>query len=46
MRGGRVGNDCVERADPALDSASNLYSKEEILVDDSRPSSCLAYTVY
>jgi len=32
VRGGGVGNDCVERADPALDSVSDLFSKtEEIL---------------
>ena len=32
MRSGGIGNDCVERADSALDSVSNLFSKtEEIL---------------
>ena len=32
VRGGGVGNDCVERADPVLDSVSDLFSKtEEIL---------------
>jgi len=49
VRGGGVGNDCscVERTNPVLDSASNLYSKtEEILVDDSRYFSCPAYTIY
>ena len=49
VRGGRVDNDCsyVKRTDSALDSASNSYSKtEEILVGDSRYSSCPAYTVY
>ena len=46
VRGGGVGNDCVERADPALDSASDSYSEEEISVGDSRPSSRPAYTVY
>ena len=46
MRGGGIGNDCVERADPVLDSASDLYSEEEISVDGSRHSSCPTYTVY
>ena len=48
VRGGGVGNDWfyVKRADSALDSAFNSYSKEEILVDGSRYSSCPAYTVY
>ena len=34
------------RAEPVLVSFSDLYSKEEILVCDSRPSSCLAYMFY
>ena len=49
VRGGGVGNNwsCVKRTDPVLDSVSNLYSEtEEILVGDSRYSSCPAYTVY
>ena len=45
VRGGGVGNDCVERADPALDSASNSYSEEEISVCDNGPSSSPAYTI-
>ena len=49
VRGSGVGCDCsyTERTDPVLDSVSDLFSKaEEISVDDSRPSSCPAYTVY
>ena len=38
---------CAKRTDSALDSVSNPYSEaEEISVDDSRYSSCSAYTVY
>ena len=36
----------AERTDPMLDSVSDLYSDSEISVDDSRPFSCPAYTVY
>ena len=48
VRDSGVGDDwfCIERTDPALDSASNSYFEEEILVGDSRYSSCPAYTVY
>jgi len=46
VRDGRIGNDCVERTDPALDSASDSYSKEEISVGDSKHSSCPTYTIY
>jgi len=44
-----VGSDCscAEKTDPALDSVSDPYSEaEEILVGDSRYSSCPTYTVY
>jgi len=34
------------RAEPMLVSLSDLYSKEEISVCDSRPSSCSAYMSY
>ena len=34
------------RAEPVLISLSDLYSVDEISVDDSRPSSCPAYTFY
>ena len=50
--GGKVGGsgDVVElysrRAEPMLVLLSNLYSVNKILVDDSRPSSCPAYTIY
>ena len=38
---------CAERTDLALDSVSDPYSEvEEILVGDSRHSSCSVYTVY
>ena len=37
---------CIERAKSMLVSLFNSYSDNEILVDDSRPSSCSAYTVY
>jgi len=40
-----VGNDCVERADPALDSASDSYSEDEISVCDNGPSSSPVYTI-
>ena len=40
-----MGNDCIERADSALDSASDSYSEEKISVGDSGPSSCPAYTI-
>ena len=49
MRCGGVGSDCscIKRTDSALDSVSNPYSEaEEISVDDSRHSSCPAYTIY
>ena len=42
-----MGSDCscVERTDPVLDLVSNLDSEaEEILISDSKPSSCSAYT--
>jgi len=43
-----VGRDDVYkgRAEPVLVLLSNSYSKEEILVCDSKPSSCPAYTFY
>jgi len=46
--GDGVGKDGVYtgRAEPVLISLSNSYSEEEILVCDSRPSSCPAYTFY
>ena len=46
--GGGVGKDGIYtgRAEPVLVSLSNLYSEEEILVCNSRPSSCPAYTFY
>jgi len=34
------------RAEPVLVLLSNSYSDDKILVDDSRPSSCPAYTIY
>jgi len=46
--GSSVGGDDVYngRAEPVLVSPSYLYSVDKILVGDSRPSSCPAYTVY
>ena len=46
--GSSVGGDDVYngRAEPILVSLSDLYSVDKILVGDSRPSSCSAYTVY
>ena len=38
---------CTKKTDPALDLVSDLYSEaKEILVGDSRYSSCPTYTVY
>jgi len=46
--GGGVGGANIyrRRAEPMLVSLSNLYSKEEISVCDSRPSSSPAYMSY
>ena len=46
--GGGVGGDNVYRgrAELVLVSLSDLYSEDKILVCDSRPSSCPAYTFY
>ena len=45
--GGGVGCDWwAERTDPVLDLASDSYSKLEISVGDSGPSSCSTYTIY
>ena len=46
--GGGVGGDDMQRGrvEPVLVLLSNLYSEEEILVCDSRPSSCPAYMSY
>ena len=43
-----VGSDNVynRRVEPMLVSLSSLYSIDKILVDDSRPSSYPAYTIY
>ena len=49
VRDGGIGSDCscVEKADLALDLVSDSYSEmEKISVDDSRYSSCPAYTIY
>ena len=43
-----MGSDDIYRGstEPMLVSPSDLYSEEEILVCDSRPTSCPAYTFY
>ena len=45
--GSGMGSDDIyrERTEPVLDSLPNLYCKDEISVDDSRPSSCPAYII-
>ena len=45
--GGGMGSNNIyrERTEPVLDSLFNLYSEDEISVDDSRPSSCPAYII-
>jgi len=44
--GGGVGGRDIyrRRVEPVLVLLSDLYSKEEILICDSRPSSCPVYT--
>jgi len=46
VRYGRLDNDCVERANPALDSVFNLFSKtEEYLLSPTKDFFCFGKQV-